>query len=310
MCTPLGLVQLSPDTHTGGDNGPGYSYHHKTIEGFSFTHMSGIGWYGDLGNFLVMPTTGPLHTFKGLDNDPDGVYRSRFSHEREQASIDCYSVVLDDYGIKAELAAAPRAGMLRFTYPEAETARIQIDLARRIGGTSTEQMVEKVDDYTIQGWMRCTPDGGGWGDGGGNGNYTVYFYCVFDRPLNNYGVWSAAIPEGTGRHNQSNDNPDYHNLIKNARIVANPQKVRGKHLGFFTEFPTRKGDKAMMKAGISFVSMDGARRNLESDIKGWNFDAVRKQARRLWADAMSAWYTHDEITKGGVLEMEMTAERK
>ena len=287
VCTPLGLVQLSPDTHTGGDNGPGYSYHHKTIEGFSFTHMSGIGWYGDLGNFLVMPTTGPLHTFKGLDSDPDGGYRSRFSHEREHAAIDCYSVVLDDYGIKAELAAAPRSGMLRFTYPEAETARIQIDLARRIGGTSTEQMVEKVDDYTIQGWMRCTPDGGGWGDGGGNGNYTVYFYCVFDRPLKNYGVWSATIPEGTDRHNRSNDNPDYHNLVKNARIVANPQKVRGKHLGFFTEFPTRKGDKAMMKAGISFVSIDGARRNLESDIKGWNFDAVRKQARRLWADAMS-----------------------
>ena len=45
--TPFGLVQLSPDTKTGGDHGPGYSWHHKTIEGFSFTHMSGIGWYGD-----------------------------------------------------------------------------------------------------------------------------------------------------------------------------------------------------------------------------------------------------------------------
>ena len=65
VCTPFGLVQLSPDTKTGGDNGSGYSYHHTTIEGFSFTHMSGIGWYGDLGNFLVMPTTGKLHTFKG-----------------------------------------------------------------------------------------------------------------------------------------------------------------------------------------------------------------------------------------------------
>src|SRR6266850_1544960 len=51
--TPFGLVQLSPDTITGGDNGPGYSWEHKTIEGFSLTHMSGIGWYGDLGNFLV-----------------------------------------------------------------------------------------------------------------------------------------------------------------------------------------------------------------------------------------------------------------
>jgi putative alpha-1,2-mannosidase len=56
--TPLGMVQLSPDTITGGDNGCGYSAHHKTIEGFSFTHMSGVGWYGDLGNFQVMATTG------------------------------------------------------------------------------------------------------------------------------------------------------------------------------------------------------------------------------------------------------------
>ncbi len=63
--TPFGLVQLSPDTITGGDNGSGYSITHQTIEGFSFTHMSGVGWYGDLGNFLVMPTTGPLHTERG-----------------------------------------------------------------------------------------------------------------------------------------------------------------------------------------------------------------------------------------------------
>jgi putative alpha-1,2-mannosidase len=63
--TPFGLVQLSPDTYTGGDNGCGYSWNHKTIEGFSFTHMSGVGWYGELGNFLVMPTTGEIFTSKG-----------------------------------------------------------------------------------------------------------------------------------------------------------------------------------------------------------------------------------------------------
>jgi putative alpha-1,2-mannosidase len=48
--TPFGLVQLSPDTIIGGDNAPGYSHAHPTIEGFSFTHMSGVGWYGDFGN--------------------------------------------------------------------------------------------------------------------------------------------------------------------------------------------------------------------------------------------------------------------
>ncbi len=46
-----GMVQVSPNTITGGDNGSGYSYEHTSIEGFAFTQLSGIGWYGDLGNF-------------------------------------------------------------------------------------------------------------------------------------------------------------------------------------------------------------------------------------------------------------------
>lgn len=62
--SPFGMVQLSPNTITGGDNGSGYSDEHTSIEGFAFTQMSGIGWYGDLGNLLVMPTVGKLHTFR------------------------------------------------------------------------------------------------------------------------------------------------------------------------------------------------------------------------------------------------------
>ena len=50
--TPYGMVQVSPNTITGGDNSPGYSYEHTTIEGFAFTQMSGVGWFGDLGNLL------------------------------------------------------------------------------------------------------------------------------------------------------------------------------------------------------------------------------------------------------------------
>ena len=53
--TPYGMVQVSPNTITGGDNGSGYSDEHKTIEGFAFTQLSGVGWFGELGNFLVMP---------------------------------------------------------------------------------------------------------------------------------------------------------------------------------------------------------------------------------------------------------------
>ena len=50
--TPYGMVQVSPNTITGEDNSPGYSYEHTTIEGFAFTQMSGVGWFGDLGNLL------------------------------------------------------------------------------------------------------------------------------------------------------------------------------------------------------------------------------------------------------------------
>src|SRR5258708_21852567 len=69
--TPFGLGQLSPDTITGGDNAPGYSYEHTTMEGFSFTHMSGVGWDGDFGNLLTMPTTCPLHFAAGSSDHPD-----------------------------------------------------------------------------------------------------------------------------------------------------------------------------------------------------------------------------------------------
>lgn len=287
-CTPFGLVQLSPDTKTGGDNGPGYSWHHRTIEGFSFIHMSGIGWYGDFGNFLVMPTTGALHTFKGTEKRPEEGYRSRYSHDTETAQAGYYSVVLDDYQIKAELTSAPHSGILRFTYPESETSRLQIDLARRIGGTSDKQMVEVVDEYTIQGWMKCTPQCGGWGNGRGQADYTVYFYCRFSRPLTDYGVWSAEIPEGVSRKNDANGSVRYAGYVRNASVVKFPQKMEGKHLGFFVEFPTRQGEQAMLKCGISFVSMEGARRNLEQEIAGWNFDEVRKKNRSLWNKALSS----------------------
>jgi putative alpha-1,2-mannosidase len=104
--TPFGMVQLSPDTITGGDNGCGYSAHHETIEGVSFTHMSGVGWYGDLGNFQVMAATGA----RALDRERA---KSEYSHDRERASAGYYSVELKRYGIRTELTAAPRAGLIR-----------------------------------------------------------------------------------------------------------------------------------------------------------------------------------------------------
>jgi predicted alpha-1,2-mannosidase len=284
--TPFGLVQLSPDTITGGDNGPGYSYEHTTIEGFSFAHMSGIGWYGDLGNFLVMPTTGKLMTERGVKGGGDG-YRSHFKHDTEIAKAGYYAVTLDDYGVRAEATAAPHAGILRFTFPQNDQSRVQIDLARRVGGTSTRQYVKVVDDHTIEGWMKCPPTGGGWGNGDGKANYTVYFYAQFSQPITNCGVWSVDLPAGTTRKREDIESQHYRDLVAAAKVLPGCREMEGDHLGFYSEFSTTNGEAVLLKAGISFVDLAGARENLEHDISGWDFDAVRERARGLWEKEMA-----------------------
>ncbi|MDR1337249.1 MAG: GH92 family glycosyl hydrolase [Tannerella sp.] len=298
--SPFGMVQLSPNTVTGGDNGPGYSYEHTTIEGFAFTQMSGIGWYGDLGNLLTMPATGELKVVAGRQEQPEAGYRSRYGKASETASAGYYSVHLTDYDIRAEATVTPRAGILRFTYPESRTSRIQIDLARRVGGTSTWQTVRLLDGHTVTGRMECTPEGGGWGNGDGKPRYTVYYCARFSKPLKNTGVWSAAIPDSQVRRREEVVSDAYQQMVAASEIIRNVKEYEGKHLGFFSEFETSAGEQVLMKAGISFVSEEGARKNLEAEIPGWDFDGVCRQARSLWDEALG------KITVTGGTEAQRT----
>lgn len=284
--TPYGLVQVSPNTITGGDNGSGYSYEHTTMEGFAFTQMSGIGWYGDLGNFLVMPTTGPLKTSRGKEGGPNTGYRSHYAKDQEQASAGYYSTLLSDYNIRAEATAAPHSGMLRFTFPQHDQARVQIDLARRVGGTSVKQYIKVVDDHTIKGWMQCTPDGGGWGNGDGHANYTVYFYAQFDKPFQKVGVWQADIPDGWTRKREDIESDRYQQRVAEAKVLEGVKEAEGKHLGFFSEFSSKANEQVLLRAGISFVSMEGAQKNLETEITDWNFDGVHQRAVDQWNAAL------------------------
>jgi len=103
---PFGMVQLSPETDTpsydlNGHYNPdvykycaGYQYDDKTIVGFSHTHFSGTG-HSDLGDFLVMPTTGQLKLNPGTADKPGSGYRSGFSHANEVSQANYYKVKLD-----------------------------------------------------------------------------------------------------------------------------------------------------------------------------------------------------------------------
>lgn len=286
--TPFGMVQVSPNTITGGDNSPGYSYEHQTIEGFAMTQMSGVGWYGDLGNFLVMPSTGDFHTIAGKEDGSITGYRSAYKKNTEVAQAGYYSVDLDRYQIKVETTAAQHSGMIRFTFPEHKQSRIQIDLARRVGGTSSEQYIKVLDEYHIEGWMKCTPEGGGWGNGEGKANYTVFFHAKFDKPIKNHGFWSADIPDGWSRKLEDVVSVPYLTRVSKAGIIKDKQELQGKHLGFFSEFETKADEQVNLQVGISFVDLAGALNNFKQEMEGRHFEEIRKEAKSAWNQALSS----------------------
>jgi len=264
-CVPFGGVQLSPDTITGGDNGPGYSFYGKTIEGFSFTHMSGVGAYGDLGNLQVMPMTGEL-VFQSGSNvldvykpaaKSDG-WKSPYSHKDEVTAAGYYAVTLDKYSVRAEMTATTHAGILRFTFPKDAAPRVQIDLARRIGGRAREEYTKVVDDHTIEGWMRYEGDGRGFA---AKTRYTFYFHAEFNQPMASHGFWNQGDDLGALNEKTADD------------------------LGFYAAFKAGNGP-LMMKAGISFVSIANAKENLAAEMSGFDFEKVRANAREMWAKAL------------------------
>ena len=148
---PFGGIQISPDTDDFDyDSAAGYKYNKPTILGFSLTHLSGTG-IPDLGDFLFVPGTGTLKSATGTEEDPDAGYRSRYSHSREAASPGYYTVDLLDYGVKAEMTASSRSGILRFTYPAADSAFVMVDLNHTLRWKCEWSSVRLLDEYTIIG---------------------------------------------------------------------------------------------------------------------------------------------------------------
>ena len=285
--TPYGMVQVSPNTISGGDNAPGYSYEHKTIEGFALTQMSGVGWFGDLGNFLVMPTTGNLQLIAGKENGVVKGYRSAYDKDTETAKAGYYSVNLTDYDIQVETSATPHCGIMHFTFPKNDHSRIQVDLAHRAGGTAEEEEIHILDDNTFSGWIHCTPDCGGWGDGDGKVEYTLYFYGKLSRPIEDYGFWNADIADGESRHRDDVNSKEYLENVASSKIIKGEKDLKGKHVGFFMEFPTKDKESVDLTVGVSFVDAEGAKNNYLTEIDKKDFKTVSKEAYDLWNQELS-----------------------
>lgn len=284
--TPFGMVNVGPVTRHSGDTPPGYDAHDSLITGFPFMRTSGSGWCAEFGNLLTMPTNGPLNTCFGLDDGSIKGFASYFKKDTEKASAGYYSVILDDYGIRTECTASPHGGVLRFTYPASETSRFLCDLAFRITGSSDHQDIHVIDDHSFEGHMNYTPKTGGWGNGAANVKYDLYFYASVDKPLKDYGFWSADIPEDFVRLNEEVNTPEYMKILSDAEIIRGKDEFEGDCIGFFSEFPTTEGEKVELKVAFSFVDAEGARKNFKAELEGKDFEAVRSSARDSWAEAL------------------------
>jgi len=264
---PFGMVAFGPDTFEGGDNGSGYSYHHTTIDGFSVNHMSGVGWYGDLGNFQVMPATGEPNLVSGTYRDAktgcDGRgYESDFSHDTEVTEAGYYAVTLDTYGIRAETTASVHCGMLRMTYPGNVTRRVQINLARRIAGRSAWQELNIIDGRTIEGRIHCPSTHGGFGRGAGNVNYDLYFHAEISLDWEKYCVW--------------NDN---------APVEEAGTRYEGEELWFYAEYEPSE-QPIVLKVGVSYINIQGARDNFDAEARDICFDEMHAAATAAWDEAL------------------------
>jgi predicted alpha-1,2-mannosidase len=249
---PFGMVQLSPDTRlTGWDGCSAYHFSDDVVYGFSHTHLSGTGC-SDYGDILFMPTVGEVMLERGGPDDTSTGYCSRFSHERESASPGCYSVTLDDYGILVELTATRRVGVHRYTYPETEAANIIIDLAHRDDVISSG--IHFISDTEVEGFRRSRA----WAE-----DQHVYFYARFSKPFSREGITIGG------------------------KLQEGATQAMGKDVKAFVGFETTKGEEIVVEVALSAVDTEGARKNLEAEAPGWDFDAIQSDAQRAWDESLA-----------------------
>lgn len=275
---PFGMVQLSPETDTiqySIGNGyikdvyrycAGYQYTDNTIVGFSHTHFSGTG-HSDLGDFLIMPTVGKVRLNPGTAQNSELGYRSKFSHTNEKATPGYYSVLLDDYNIKAELTATQRVGFHRYTFPASKNANIILDMVSGIynyEGKTVWSSIRVENDTLITGYRQTQ----GWAR-----ERVMYFAIAFSKPFKSYGCRDEAKIA-------------YNDFYRKFNIQSNFPEMSGRMLKTYFSFETNEGEQIMVKLALSSVSTEGAIKNLITEVPHWNFNLIKQQAEDAWNEEL------------------------
>lgn len=262
---PFGMAKLAPstDAHLGNPGGwqaVGYDFRHTSIEGFANFHEFQVG------GVVFAPTVGELQTVPGELENPDGGYRSRFDKKDEVAAPGYYSVLLKDYGVKAELTAMKRVGFHCYTYPKTELANLIFDIGNKQGesGEVKDAEVQYFEDGRVEGYVITSPVYVNIYQKGAD--VRMYFSAVLNK---------KPVQVGT--------------FVKD---VVNPGKhqEKGPGAGLYMTFSTEEQEAVEVKVGLSYTSIENARFNRETEAADVTFDQAKKNATDVWNESLSRIY--------------------
>lgn len=247
---PYAMVQLSPDTHImGWDASSGYHYDDHQIYGFSHTHLSGTG-IGDLGDILLLP-------FSGGDSIKPV---ATFKKETEKATPGYYAVRLENLGVNVELTSTDRVGFHRYTFDNPKDRRVMLDLGHVLQPNWGHKLVSNdyqlVNDSTVEGTYKTQ----GWAH-----FHSVSYRVTFSEPM-------IKI---------------YQYIDGKMRSDSLFLKLHSdKDLKFHYRF--KESDKPLLvKVALSPVDVEGAEKNMEAELPGWDFDQVRAESADIWNKALN-----------------------
>ena len=269
---PNGMMSISPFNVTGSEKNKWdkdsrwwstpYTSDNCWFTGFSHVNLSGVGC-PDLGTIITMPTSGELTTDYKL-------YGSDYTGETAQPGY--YALKLSKYDIMAEVASTMRSSIERYTYRKGK-AHVIVNLGQGLTNESGG-FIRKVSDTEIEGMRLC---------GGfcyhSQAVFPQYFVIRVNKIPKEVGFWKKQ-PNMTAEAEWDEHAGKYKVYTDYAREMA------GDDLGYRFTFDAEDGEQVCVQMGVSFVSCDNARQNLDAEQLGCNFDQVRDQAHRQWEEAL------------------------
>lgn len=269
---PNGMMSVSPFNVTGSEKNKWdkdsrwwstpYISDNCWFTGFSHVNLSGVGC-PELGTILTMPTSGELSTDYKL-------YGSEYTGETAQPGY--YALKLSKYDILAEVASTMRSSIERYTYRKGK-AHVIVNLGQGLTNESGG-FIRKVSDTEIEGMRLC---------GGfcyhSQAVFPQYFVIRVNKSPKEAGFWKKQ-PNMTAEAAWDEHAGKYKVYTDYAREMA------GDDLGYRFTFDAEDGEQICVQMGVSFVSCENARQNLDAEQLGCNFDQVRAESHRQWEEAL------------------------